>query len=86
MNLDLPFWVRQRQAKVEEIDSGTYQVTGPNLNPGVVVVRKAENLQWQAAVKADPAGPDIAVTDPIFPNSREAVAAAFELYRTEMIF
>jgi hypothetical protein len=85
MDLDLPFWIKQRQAKVEEINPGTYQVTGPNLNPGVVIVRKDENLQWQAAVKADINGPDVATTDAVFPNSREAVAAAFELYRTEMI-
>ena len=85
MDLDLPFWFKQRQAKAEEVGPGTYKVTGPNLNPGVVTIRMDDNLRWLAALKADTNGPDIAATEPNFPSAREAMFAAFEMYRTHMI-
>ncbi|MFL5327799.1 MAG: hypothetical protein ACJ8C4_02705 [Gemmataceae bacterium] len=85
MDLDLPFWFKQRQAKAEEIGPGTYKVTGPNLNPGVVTIRMDDNQRWLAVLKADADGPDIATTELTFPSPREAMSAAFEMYRTHMI-
>ena len=85
MELDLPYWFKQRQAKAEEVGNGTYKVSGPNLNPGVILVRMSDDMRWQAALKADPSGTDVVATDSVFSNAREAMAAAFELYRTHMI-
>jgi hypothetical protein len=40
-----------------------------------------EDLQWQAFFKRSVDGPEAAATEPELPSAREAVAAAFELYR-----
>jgi hypothetical protein len=85
MTLDVPSWVKGRQAKVEEISTGTYRITGPNLAEGVAGVRMTDDLRWQAFVRDRPDGPDLAVSDPTVPTAREALAIAFELYRQQNV-
>ncbi len=83
--LDIPSWVKGRQAKVEPVGEGAYRVTGPNLPEAVVGVRMTDNLRWQGFLRATADGPDVAVaaTQPI---ARDALYAAFELYREHMIY
>lgn len=85
MNLDLPFWCRQRQAKVESISTGRYKVTGPNLPEAVVSIRIGDGLNWQALVQNKADGPEVDSTGYEFSTARDALAAAFELYRRNMI-
>jgi hypothetical protein len=85
MNLDLPFWIRQRQTKVEPVSTGSYRLTGPNLPEAVVSVRIDDSLRWRAAVAKQPGGPDIASTPPEFDSPRDALNAAFELYRGRFV-
>jgi hypothetical protein len=85
MNLDLPFWCRQRQAKVEELSTGRYKITGPNLPEAVVSVRIGDDLQWQAVLQNKADGPEVDATGFEFANARDALAAAFELYRRQVI-
>lgn len=85
MTLDLPFWIRQRQVKVDELSTGCYKVTGPNLQEGVVSIRIGDNLHWKAAVQGKANGPEIASTDFAFQSPRDALAAAFELYREKCV-
>lgn len=85
MNLDLPFWCRQRQAKVEELSTGRYKITGPNLPEAVVSIRIGADLQWQAVVQNTANGPEVDATGYEFANARDALGAAFELYRRHMI-
>jgi len=85
MTLDLPFWIRQRQAKVEELNTGTYKITGPNLPEAVVSVRIDDSLRWRAALQTKADGPDIAGTQAEFATPKQALSAAFELYRTHFV-
>lgn len=85
MTLDLPFWFKQRQAKADEVAAGTYKVTGPNLPEAYVSVRIGDNLRWLGAVSKDKDGAPLCSTEAEFPGAREALVAAFELYRTTII-
>jgi hypothetical protein len=85
VTLNLPFWFKQRQAKAEEVATGTYRVTGPNLTEAVIGVRMADNLRWQAVLRAKADGPEIAASPAEFPGPPEALAAAFELYRRHFV-
>ncbi len=85
MNLDLPFWCRQRQAKVETLATGRYKLTGPNLPEAVVSIRMGDNLQWQGVLQAKPDGPELAASPFQYSTPRDALAVAFELYRRQMI-
>jgi hypothetical protein len=84
MILDLPFWFRQRQAKAEELAQGSYKITGPNLPEGVVSIRIGDDLNWRGLLQAKAGGPEVAATGD-YPTAKEALAAAFELYRVHMI-
>ena len=79
--LDVPFWFKQRQAKAEEIGPGTYRVTGPNLPEAVVGVRITDDLHWQAYLRAKADCPEVATLPRTFKSARDALSAAFELYR-----
>lgn len=83
--LDLPYWFKQRQARTEELGAGRWRITGPNLADAVIGVRMADNLKWQAFVSDTAAGPDVSATDPSLPTARDALAAAFELYRGRFV-
>ena len=85
MKLDLPFWCRQRQAKVEELATGRYKLTGPNLPEAVASIRIGPDLYWQAVLQSTADGPAVDATGYEFSTARDALAAAFELYRRHMI-
>ena len=84
MTLDPPFWFRQRQAKAEEIQQGSYKVSGPNLPEAVVSIRMGDDLRWHGFLQAKRDGPEMATTT-AFQTAKEALSAAFDLYRTNMI-
>jgi hypothetical protein len=84
--LDIPAWVKQRQAKVEPLGQGIYRVTGPNLPEAIVGVRMKDDLRWQGYLKAKEDGPEIAAGASTQSNARDALFAAFELYREHMIY
>jgi len=85
MELDIPFWFKQRQAQATEISPGTYRVTGPNLPEAVIGVRLTDELRWQSFLREKADGPEVAVSLPTYPNAREALATAFELYREKYV-
>jgi hypothetical protein len=85
MILDLPFWFRQRQAQVEELSTGRFKLSGPNLPEAVIAVRIGENLKWQSTLQTKSDVPEIAKTEFEFKNPRDALAAAFELYREQFV-
>ncbi|HEY1377285.1 MAG TPA: hypothetical protein VGF55_10850 [Gemmataceae bacterium] len=84
-DLDIPSWVKGRQAKVEPVGEGAYKVTGPNLPEAVVGVRMTDDLRWQGFLRSAGNGPDVATTL-TQPTARDALFAAFELYREHMIY
>jgi hypothetical protein len=84
--LDIPSWVKGRQAKVEGVGQGLYRVTGPNLPEAVVGVRTTDNRCWQGFMRATADGPDVAAATSTQDNPRDALHAAFELYRERMIY
>ena len=85
MTLDLPFWFKQRQAKAAELSTRTFKVTGPNLPDAVIGVKMTDDLHWRAFVKNKDDGPELAASEDELPSAREALAAAFELYRQQMV-
>lgn len=85
MTQDVPYWVKQRQAKVEELATATFRLTGPNLQEGIVEARIGDDLHWQAVLRAKADGPEVAASPPQYDNPRDALAAAFELYRTHFV-
>ncbi len=85
MTLDVPFWIKQRQAQVEELGGGQWKISGPNLTDAVIGVRMGDNLFWQAYVRAAPDGSELESTEYEFPTARDALAAAFELYRARFV-
>jgi hypothetical protein len=84
--LDIPSWVKGRQARVEPLGQGMYRVTGPNLPEAVVGVRMTEELGWQGFVRSTAEGPDTAAATSGQDNPRDALYAAFELYRERLIY
>ena len=85
MQLIVPSWFKQRQAKAEEAGQGSFRVTGPNLREGVVAVQIADNLRWRAVLREKADGPEVDGTPPAFENAQDALGAAFELYRKHFI-
>jgi hypothetical protein len=83
--LDIPSWVKGRQARVEPLGQGAYKVTGPNLPDAIVGVRMTEDLRWHGFLKDTADGIDVA-TAPTLDNAHDALFAAFELYRERMIY
>ena len=84
--LDIPSWVKGRQAKVEPVGQGAYKVSGPNLPEAVVGVRMTDDLRWQGYLTAAAGGPDLAATTSTQDNPRDSLYAAFELYRERLIY
>jgi hypothetical protein len=85
MTLDLPFWIKQRQVKVEEIATGTYRVTGPNLPEAVVGIRMTDDLHWQVWLRDKIDGPDVAASVATYESARDALGVAFEMYRERYV-
>jgi hypothetical protein len=81
----LPFWFKQRQAKLEPAGENTYKVIAPNQGDVFVQIRSGENGQWLAAVKMIADGEDLVATEPEFDDPGAAWEAAFELYRRAMV-
>lgn len=84
MNLDVPYWFRQRQAKAEELSRGCYKISGPNLPEGIISIRIGDELMWRGSLQSNSGEKDIA-TSGQYSTATEALAAAFELYRSHMI-
>ena len=85
MKPDLPYWFKQRQAKAEELGQAVFKISGPNLPEGVVSIRLHDNLKWQGILRTKADAPELATTPAVYPTPREALGAAFELYRSHMI-
>jgi hypothetical protein len=85
-DLDIPSWVKGRQAKVAPIGPAAYRVTGPNLPEAIVGARMTDNLQWQAFLKTKEDGPDLDAANSTQSTARDALYAAFELYREQVIY
>ena len=84
MELIVPFWFKQRQAKAEPAGDNTYRVTGPILPETFLSIRRGENGRWAAALRMSADGPDTATLDE-FETEQNAWEAAFELYRQRVI-
>jgi hypothetical protein len=85
MTLDLPYWFKQRQARIEDLGEGRWKINGPNLPDAVIGVRMTDQLVWQAYLRQSAEGPEVALSEATLPNARDAVAAAFELYRQHAV-
>jgi hypothetical protein len=85
MTFDTPQWVKQRQVKTEELSPGVVKVSGPNLPGAVVGIRLADALKWQAFLRSEADGPDLEATNGEFAAPRDAMFAAFELYRNRFV-
>jgi hypothetical protein len=81
----LPSWFKQRQAKAEPAGEGVFKLTAPNLGEAYITIRKAENGLRSAHLLQKPDGPELDSSQAIFANENDAWAAAFELYRLELI-
>jgi hypothetical protein len=84
--IDIPSWVKGRQAKVEPVGQGAYRVTGPNLPDAIVGVRMTDDLRWQGFLRVNQDGPEVAAGASTQPTARDALFGAFELYREHMIY
>ena len=84
--LDIPSWVKGRQAKVVPIGAAMYRITGPNLPEAVVGVRMTDDMRWQGYLRAKEDGPDLAAATVTQAAARDALYSAFELYREKMIY
>ncbi|HXG12694.1 MAG TPA: hypothetical protein VNK04_23250 [Gemmataceae bacterium] len=81
----LPSWFKYRQGKAEPAGENTCRLTAPNQQDAFISIRPAENGRWSAALRTTADGPDLAATAPEFDNPADAWAAAFELYRREIL-
>jgi hypothetical protein len=55
------------------------------LPEAVIGVRLTDELRWQSFLREKADGPEVAVSLPTYPNAREALATAFELYREKYV-
>lgn len=85
MELTVPYWFKQRQAKAEPAGEHLYRLTGPNLPEAFVGIRKADNAGWAGFLRSKADAADVEATEPNFDNEPEAWYAAFELYRRHII-
>ncbi|MGE3806788.1 MAG: hypothetical protein AB7K24_19135 [Gemmataceae bacterium] len=80
-----PFWVVQRQIKMESLDEQLMRLTGPNLPEEFIGIRKGENGLWLGYVRSEREGEDVASCPPEHARALDAWYAAFELYRNLVI-
>jgi hypothetical protein len=81
----LPFWFKQRQAKLEPAGENTYKVVAPQAPETFIGIRQAE-ARWSAFLRTAVAGPDVLLTEPEFEHPGAAWDAAFEFYRQHIIY
>lgn len=82
-----PFWFKQRQCQLEPTDQeNVLKVIGPNLPDAFIGVRKNEAGLWQAVYKPLLDGEEEITTPFEFSTSHFAWTAAFELYRTRVVY
>jgi len=83
----LPFWMRQRQIKVEPLGETTLRLSTPNL-PVHEVSLKDQGTQWRSEVFRLPAeGQRELLAERVFEASRHEAAweNAFELFRQAVV-
>jgi hypothetical protein len=85
VELNPPFWFKQRQAKAEPAGPDTYRVTAPNQREAFLSIRQGAGGRWGAALRLTADGPEAAATDATYNTPGEAWDAAFELYRRELV-
>jgi hypothetical protein len=81
----LPFWFKQRQAKLEPAGDNTFKVTAPNQNEAFLSISRGADDRWSAAVRLQLDGSPVAATEAEFATPELAWNAAFELYRRTLI-
>jgi hypothetical protein len=77
----LPFWFKQRQARLEPAGENTFKAVAPQQGDAYLLIRQGDNQLWSAAVRLTADGEDVASTRPEFSTPGAAWDAAFELYR-----
>jgi hypothetical protein len=85
MELILPFWFKQRQARAEPAGPDTYRLSAPNLAEAFISIRQDSEGRWGAALRRAADGPDVAVTTTAYDSAGAAWEAAFELYRRDLV-
>jgi hypothetical protein len=85
MQPTLPFWFKQRQAKLDPAGENTFKATAPNQGEAYLHVWAGENGRWGAAVRVTLDGPNLDATGTEFETQDEAWEAAFELYRRTLV-
>ena len=80
-----PFWFQQRQAKMEPAGTSTFRLMAPNQGEAFIFVERVDNGLWSAGLKTTADGPAVVKSEPIWETEEDAWAAAFELYRNEVI-
>jgi hypothetical protein len=82
----LPSWFKHRQCKAEPAGGDdVLRLTGPNLGEAYVRIHRLDNGRWQAALRLQQGGPDVATSEGELESAQDAWQAAFELYRTHLI-
>ena len=77
----LPFWFKQRQAKLEPAGENTFKAVAPQQGDAYLLIRRGENGFWSAVVRLKADGEDVAATPAEHETPGAAWDAAFELYR-----
>jgi len=85
MELTVPTWFKYRQAKAEPAGDNTYRLSAPNQEDAFINIHQADNGRWSAVLRTSVDGPALAVTEPEYETTGEALAAAFELYRSHVV-
>jgi hypothetical protein len=80
-----PFWFQQRQGKIEPAEGNGFRLTAPNQGEAFIFVEQADNGRWSAGLKTASEGSVVADSGPIWESEPDAWAAAFELYRNELV-
>jgi hypothetical protein len=82
----LPFWFKQRQAKLEPAGDNRYKVVAPQAAEAFIGIRQADKGRWSAFLRTAADGADVLATEPEFQQPGPAWEAAFELYRQHIIY
>lgn len=82
----LPFWFKQRQAKLEPAGENKYKVVAPQAAEAYIGIRQADAGHWSAFLRNTADGDEVLATEPTFLHPGAAWEAAFELYRQHVIY
>jgi len=80
-----PSWFLYRQGKAEEVRPGLLKLTGPNLREAYVGIEGGADGKWQAFVRHQADGLNVATTELEHATESDAWEAAFEIYRNAEI-